>query len=104
MLPTDSLAQYVRGDELHQSFNFGFLMTPWIASEMRAEITASLAAVAAYAAPQTWVLSNHDVVRHASRLGLRPGARSAADAAASARTTRSPTRRSGCAVRAQRRR
>ena len=61
------------------------------------EITASLAAVAAVGAPQTWVLSNHDVVRHASRLGLRPGARPAADAAASARTTRSPTRRSACA-------
>ena len=30
--PTDALAQYVRPDELHQSFNFGFLMSPWIAS------------------------------------------------------------------------
>ena len=27
---------------------------------------------APYAAPQTWVLSNHDVVRHASRLGYDP--------------------------------
>src|SRR4051812_12470147 len=72
VLPVDSLARYVRGDELHQSFNFGFLMTPWIAKELRAEITESLAAVAPYAAPQTWVLSNHDVVRHASRLGYPP--------------------------------
>jgi len=72
VLPVDSLARYVRGDELHQSFNFGFLMTPWIAKEMRAEIAGSLAAVAPYAAPQTWVLSNHDVVRHASRLGYEP--------------------------------
>jgi alpha-glucosidase len=47
-------------------------MAPWIAEEMRAEITESLAAVAAYDAPQTWVLSNHDVVRHASRLGYPP--------------------------------
>ena len=39
VLPADSLAKYVRSDELHQSFNFGFLMTPWIAGEMRAEIT-----------------------------------------------------------------
>jgi alpha-glucosidase len=70
--PLDALARYVRSDELHQSFNFAFLMAPWIAEEMRAEITESLAAVAAYDAPQTWVLSNHDVVRHASRLGYPP--------------------------------
>ena len=70
--PTDALAQYVRSDELHQSFNFGFLMSPWIASALRTEITASLEAVEAVGAPQTWVLSNHDVVRHASRLGFDP--------------------------------
>jgi alpha-glucosidase len=70
--PAESLAKYVRGDELHQSFNFPFLMTPWIASDMRAAITESLAAVGSYAAPQTWVLSNHDVVRHSSRLGFDP--------------------------------
>ncbi len=72
VLPIDQLAKYVRGDELHQSFNFGFLMAPWIAKEMQAEIADSLAAVAPYDAPQTWVLSNHDVVRHASRLGFEP--------------------------------
>jgi alpha-glucosidase len=70
--PTDALALYVRPDELHQSFNFGFLVSPWIASELRAEITGSLAAVAEVGSPQTWVLSNHDVVRHASRLGYPP--------------------------------
>jgi alpha-glucosidase len=72
VLPAESLARYVRSDELHQTFNFPFLMTPWIAAELRAEITESLAAVAEYDAPQTWVLSNHDVVRHASRLGYPP--------------------------------
>ena len=72
VLPVDSLAKYVRSDELHQSFNFGFLMAPWIAAELREEITGSLAAVETYDAPQTWVLSNHDVVRHASRLGFDP--------------------------------
>jgi alpha-glucosidase len=70
--PLDALARYVRSDELHQSFNFAFLMSPWIAEEMREEITESMAAVATYDAPQTWVLSNHDVVRHASRLGFPP--------------------------------
>ncbi|MEQ6903260.1 glycoside hydrolase family 13 protein [Nocardioides sp. YIM 152588] len=70
--PTEALAHYVRADELHQTFNFGFLTAPWIADELREEITASLAAVAEVGAPQTWVLSNHDVVRHASRLGFAP--------------------------------
>ncbi len=73
--PAEALALYVRPDELHQSFNFGFLMTPWIAKELRHEIEASLHAVESVGAPQTWVLSNHDVVRHASRLGFpqQPG-------------------------------
>ena len=70
--PSEALARYVREDELHQSFNFSFLMSPWIASEMQHEIQDSLNAVAEYSAPQTWVLSNHDVVRHASRLGYDP--------------------------------
>ena len=73
--PSEALARYVRPDELHQSFNFGFLMTPWLAKELRGTITDSLAAVEAIGAPQTWVLSNHDVVRHATRLayGQFPG-------------------------------
>ena len=75
--PPDRLARYVRPDELHQAFNFDYLMTPWLAADQREAITASLEAVAEVGAPQTWVLSNHDVVRHASRLGYRqhPGRR-----------------------------
>jgi alpha-glucosidase len=75
VLPGEALAQYVREDELHQSFNFEHLMTPWLAAEQRATITRSLANAAAVGAPQTWVLSNHDVVRHATRLAYpqRPG-------------------------------
>jgi alpha-glucosidase len=70
VLPDDALARYVRADELHQSFNFAYLMTPWIAADLRHTISATLAAAEAVGAPQTWVLSNHDVVRHASRFGL----------------------------------
>ncbi|WP_332664750.1 glycoside hydrolase family 13 protein [Aeromicrobium sp.] len=69
VLPAEALAQYVREDELHQSFNFEYLMTPWLAADQRATITHSLAQAEAVGAPQTWVLSNHDVVRHATRLG-----------------------------------
>ncbi|MCW2710605.1 MAG: glycoside hydrolase family 13 protein, partial [Marmoricola sp.] len=73
--PPEAMARYVRPDELHQTFNFGFLLSSWIASELQANITESLAVVAPYAATQTWVLSNHDVVRHSSRLGFeqKPG-------------------------------
>jgi alpha-glucosidase len=68
--PVERLMRYVRPTEMHQSFNFDFLMCPWDASELVATITESLAAAASVGAPTTWVLSNHDVVRHASRLGL----------------------------------
>ncbi len=67
--PAEALARYVRPDELHQSFNFAFLMTPWLAPDLREVIEESLRSAEAVGAPQTWVLSNHDVVRHATRLG-----------------------------------
>ncbi|MHA3701288.1 glycoside hydrolase family 13 protein [Jatrophihabitans sp. YIM 134969] len=70
--PADAMARYIRPDELHQSFNFDFLMTSWIAPEFRSGITASLEVADEVGAPQTWVMSNHDVVRHASRFGFPP--------------------------------
>ncbi len=68
--PAERLAQYVRPDEMQQAFNFEYLQADWAAPTQRNVITRSLAATAAVGAPTTWVLSNHDVVRHASRLGL----------------------------------
>lgn len=68
-LHPDRLARYVRPDEMHQAFNFDFLTSTWDANAYRKNITTSLAANGAVGAPTTWVLSNHDVVRHASRLG-----------------------------------
>ena len=68
--PIERLMRYIRPTEMHQSFNFAFLDTPWDAEQLVATISGSLAAAASVGAPQTWVLSNHDVVRHASRLGL----------------------------------
>ena len=63
-------AQWVRPDELHQAFNFPFLMARWDADELREVVTESLRAYGAVGAPATWVLSNHDVVRHATRLAI----------------------------------
>jgi alpha-glucosidase len=68
--PLDRLALYVRSDEMHQAFNFEFLDCRWDAAQLRGVVEASLRTNDAVGAPTTWVLSNHDVVRHASRLGL----------------------------------
>ena len=68
--PLSRLARYVRSDEMHQAFNFAYLTAGWDPGTLRRVVTASYAANDAVGAPTTWVLSNHDVVRHASRLGL----------------------------------
>ncbi|MFE1229411.1 glycoside hydrolase family 13 protein [Streptomyces sp. NPDC058745] len=65
----ERLARYVRPDELHQAFNFQFLNCAWDAAALRAVAEESLRATAAVGAPTTWVLSNHDVVRHPTRYG-----------------------------------
>ncbi|MGW2221879.1 alpha-amylase family glycosyl hydrolase, partial [Nonomuraea sp. NPDC001684] len=59
----EDLALYVRPDELHQSFNFAWLQAPWSPTAFKKVIDDTLASVP-YA---TWVLSNHDVVRHRTR-------------------------------------
>ncbi|MCR2782980.1 MULTISPECIES: glycoside hydrolase family 13 protein [unclassified Microbacterium] len=70
-LPTvDMTALWVRPDEMHQAFNFAYLETEWDAAALRDVVDESLRAYPAVGAPSTWVLSNHDVVRHASRLAL----------------------------------
>jgi alpha-glucosidase len=71
----DRTMRYVRPDEMHQAFNFHFLDTAWRAEDLREVVDESLEAASAVGAPTTWVLSNHDVVRHATRLGLPPGTR-----------------------------
>lgn len=72
--PVSRLARYVRPDEMQQAFNFSFLTALWSAPELRTVISDALTANDQVGAPTTWVLSNHDVVRHPSRLGLEvPG-------------------------------
>ena len=68
--PAERLFAYVRPDEMQQAFNFDFLLAGWDAQRMARSIDDSLAAAAAVGAPSTWVLSNHDTVRHSSRYGL----------------------------------
>ncbi|OHV08667.1 glycoside hydrolase family 13 protein [Kushneria phosphatilytica] len=74
--PQARLAHYIRRNEMQQAFNFDYLLARWDAGELREVIDDSLAQTHAVGAPTTWVMSNHDGVRHASRLGLsQPGAR-----------------------------
>lgn len=68
--PLSEMAKWVRPDEMHQAFNFAYLETPWNAAALKRVIDDSLEAFGNVGAPSTWVLSNHDVVRHASRLAL----------------------------------
>jgi alpha-glucosidase len=65
----ERFALYLRPDELHTSFNFDFLGCPWDAAAMRKVIDDGIALHAPVSAPATWVLSNHDVVRHVTRYG-----------------------------------
>ncbi len=69
----DRLPLYLRPDEYHQSFNFDLLKADWSAADFRSIITDAASRAAAIGAASTWVLSNHDIVRHATRYGLPPG-------------------------------
>lgn len=74
--PLPRLAEWVRPDQMHQAFNFPFLHAGLDLNRLRTVISDSLIALDAVGAPSTWVLSNHDVVRHASRFGYDgPGPR-----------------------------
>ncbi len=65
----ESMARYVRPDELHQAFNFHWLSAPWSAAKFADVITGTFGALDPVGASPTWVLSNHDVVRHPTRYG-----------------------------------
>ncbi len=67
--PVEKLARYVRPDEMNTTFNFDALMCEWTADSQRNVIDLSLTGIGAVGAPATWVLSNHDVVRVATRYG-----------------------------------
>ncbi len=72
-MPSARRVRYTRPDELQQAFNFEFLYAPWDAAGLRSVIADSLADAEQVGTVPTWVLSNHDVVRTVSRLGLPEG-------------------------------
>ncbi|MDR7252169.1 alpha-glucosidase [Nocardioides sp. BE266] len=65
----ESMAAYIRPDELDQTFNFAWLLAEWSAENFAEVITDTLASVESVDASPTWVLSNHDVTRHVTRYG-----------------------------------
>jgi alpha-glucosidase len=69
VLPLSFMALWVRSDEFHQTFNFRFLNSEWQAQTLFNTINESFEAFDSVGAPSTWVLNNHDVLRHASRFG-----------------------------------
>ena len=68
ILPLSKMAKWVRPDEYHQTFNFAYLETPWDSAKLRNVVDESLREFGNVGAPSTWVLSNHDVIRHVTRM------------------------------------
>jgi alpha-glucosidase len=66
-------ARYASPEGLGQAFNFDLLQADFDAAEFREIITRNLAEATESGASSTWVFSNHDVVRHATRYGLPRG-------------------------------
>lgn len=79
MSPLPRLAMWVRPDEYHQSFNFDYMHSAYEPAALKKIITDSIVEYGKVGASSTWVLSNHDGIRHATRLGIatentpRPG-------------------------------
>jgi alpha-glucosidase len=79
VLPLSLMALWVRPDEFHQTFNFRFLDAGWNEAAITSAIDESFAAFDLVGAPSTWVLNNHDVMRHVSRFGGNYGRATASD-------------------------
>lgn len=69
-VPAHRRARYASPEGLGQAFNFDLLQADFDADQFRRIIIRNLALAAESGASSTWVFSNHDVVRHATRYGL----------------------------------
>ena len=65
-------AKYASPDGLGQAFSFDLLVADFDATQFRTIITDNLDQVRLTGSTSTWVFSNHDVTRHATRYGLEP--------------------------------
>ena len=62
--------RYASPEGLGQSFNFDLLQADFDAAAFRQVVADNLALAHQSGSSSTWVLSNHDVVRHATRYGI----------------------------------
>jgi alpha-glucosidase len=60
-------ARYASSTTLGQAFNFEFLWSPWDATSFRRIVEENLELAAEAESTSTWVLSNHDIIRHPTR-------------------------------------
>ena len=68
--PASRIANYLRPDELANSFNFDFLTSLWEPTYLRKMIDRAVIAMAEVGAPPSWVFNNHDVTRSVDRFDL----------------------------------
>ncbi|HIX00912.1 MAG TPA: glycoside hydrolase family 13 protein [Candidatus Nesterenkonia stercoripullorum] len=67
---SDRRPLYASAEGLGQAFNFDLLEADFDASQFREIVSFNLDLAKTSGSSTTWVLSNHDVVRHATRYGL----------------------------------
>lgn len=69
-VPSERRPRYATPETLGQAFNFDLLSAPWSAKKFKQTINFNVALSEKSGSSSTWVLSNHDVIRHATRYGL----------------------------------
>ncbi|PYY36221.1 alpha-amylase [Curtobacterium sp. MCJR17_055] len=79
-VPADRRARYASAEGLGQAFNFDLLEADFDAGQFRSVIEFNLGLAEQSGSSTTWVFSNHDVVRHATRYALPPRSGDAAHA------------------------
>jgi len=65
----ETVALFLRPDEMHLAFNFAFSKCGWSATEIYDAVTQAMAANTMVGAPTTWVTDNHDTPRSVTRFG-----------------------------------
>jgi alpha-glucosidase len=65
----EQVALYSRPDEMHQSFSFRLLKSPWDTAAFADGVQSALDAFGRVGAPVSWVLGNHDKDRQVTRFG-----------------------------------
>ncbi len=66
----DRVPHYASAESLGQAFNFDLLQADFAAPQFREIVSHNLRLAERSGSSSTWVLSNHDVFRHATRYGL----------------------------------